>query len=250
MRLADDLQNGLLPLIANPNGGISELSEAVACLCNVVTRHTNSYVTLTRMLLKAVTETKALLDRNTQTKEAFLKCRVLIIIMSLLVQHCDFDDVRNYDDMHIRERARQQYFNAANDLDEVDKLLSFDQTDESDDEKESIIPIRIWNLLMAVRSNVDEPGIRALTLRGLGCLFVGYPYLMNDLASIQMMDDVFNDTNTQHKSDQLQLLLVFQEYLRVDELKKNEKPDEATVQNKEITIDNLIGDTDVLNDSK
>ncbi|TIA71618.1 hypothetical protein E3P91_02464 [Wallemia ichthyophaga] len=249
MRLTDNLQNRLLPLIANPNGRMSELSEAVACLCHVVTRHTNSYVTLTRMLLKAVTETKALLDSNSQTKEAFMKCRVLIIIMSLLVQHCDFDDVKNYDDMHVRERARQQYFNAANDLDEVDKLLVFEHTDESDDEREFTIPVRIWVLLMAVRSNVKEPSIRALTLRGLGCLFVGYPYLMNDLASIQMMDEVFGDTDTQHKSDQLQLLLVFQEYLRVDELKKNDKPDDATVQNKEITVDNLIGDADVLNDS-
>ncbi|TIA89248.1 hypothetical protein E3P99_02164 [Wallemia hederae] len=245
MRLAESLQAKLLPLVTDPQGNISQLSEAVACLCQVVTRHTNSYVVLTRILLKAATETLALLDKNKQTESTIKKCRVLIIMMSLLVQHCDFDAVREYDDMNVRERSRQQYFNAANDLDELNNMLTLEQESGLDDETEFTIPVRIWNLLMTVRNQVNNPDIRSLSLRGLGCLFVGYPFLMNDTSSIEMMDEVFRGS----ESDHLQLLLVFQEYLKADEHKRTKKPDETTVQSSELTVDNLIGDTDVLNDS-
>ncbi|TIB73905.1 hypothetical protein E3Q23_02817 [Wallemia mellicola] len=245
-KLTADLQDRLLPLISSPNNGIASqaLSEAVACLCSVVNTHTYAFVSLSRMLMKAALETHQLLDERTRTVGGISKCKVLIIIMGLLVEHCDFESVRNYDDMNISRRAQQQYYNAACDLDKLVASLA-----PEENERDVAIQDSIWRLLIDVRRVVDDPAIQAISLRGLGCIFVGYPYLMNEEESIAIMDNVFADTSPTKRIDHSQLLLVFQEYLKVDEQKKNAKVDEVDAKQNAITVEHLIGDADQLNDS-
>lgn len=195
--------------------------------------------------MKAALETHQLLDERTRTADGISKCKVLIIIMGLLVEHCDFESVRNYDDMNISRRAQHQYYNAACDLDKLAASLA-----PEDSEGDVAIHDLIWRLLIDVRRVVDDPAIQAISLRGLGCIFVGYPYLMNEEESIAIMDNVFADTSPAKKIDHSQLLLVFQEYLKVDEQKKHAKVDQVDAKQNTITVEHLIGDADQLNDSK
>ncbi|TIB83183.1 hypothetical protein E3Q06_03022 [Wallemia mellicola] len=142
------------------------------------------------------------------------------------------------------QRAQQQYYNAACDLDKLVASLA-----PEENERGVAIQDLIWRLLIDVRRVVDDPAIQAISLRGLGCIFVGYPYLMNEEESIAIMDNVFADTSPTKRIDHSQLLLVFQEYLKVDEQKKNAKVDEVDAKQNAITVEHLIGDADQLNDS-
>ncbi|TIB70522.1 hypothetical protein E3Q24_02889 [Wallemia mellicola] len=142
------------------------------------------------------------------------------------------------------QRAQQQYYNAECDLDKLVASLA-----PEENERGVAIQDLIWRLLIDVRRVVDDPAIQAITLRGLGCIFVGYPYLMNEEESIAIMDNVFADTSPTKRIDHSQLLLVFQEYLKVDEQKKNAKVDEVDAKQNAITVEHLIGDADQLNDS-
>jgi cohesin loading factor subunit SCC2 len=225
-KFASELQLALQPMILKPStaGGVQALQETVACLCAVVQHLTHDFTRLVGLLKSCNARLRSAAQKIQMTPPDLRTLSILIFIISLLVEHCDFD------------RLRTEQTDLSADLDTVSKG--------------SIIE-HVYKSLLDLYQNHSEPGIRGRTLQCLGFLFRAQPTLMTLESSAMIMDATFA---SQEEEGRARLLKIMQEFLVSESTKHSQKEkNKATTKGKqpptEVNMEELVGNTDGFADS-
>ncbi|KAF5376813.1 hypothetical protein D9757_008902 [Collybiopsis confluens] len=207
-KFGQDLQVKLQPMVTKPStaGGISTMQEVVACLTR---------------LQQAITKpgTAAL------TPNELRPLVTLIFIVSLLAEHCNFDQLR----------IEQSSFTT--DLNSVTPAS---------------ITEYVYNSLLQLRQRYDDPSFRSRVLPCLGFLFRAQPTLMTLERSATIMDEIFAANDYDGKA---RLLKIIQDFLVSESIKhsQSEKESESTkhrsMKAAEVNMEELVGNTDGFADS-
>ncbi|KAJ3560203.1 hypothetical protein NP233_g10992 [Leucocoprinus birnbaumii] len=228
-KFGQDLQLALQPMIIKPsgNGGVQILQEAVRCMCVVVQHLTNDFVRLVNLLKSCNARLQQHIKRTEASQMGPNEVRallVLIYIVALLGEHCNFDRLRNEDEA------------LAKVLDSISK--------------DSIIEHIYNSLLQLYEKFSGQPTIRGRTLQCLGFLFRAQPTLMTKPRSASIMDAIFASPEEDGKG---RLLKIMQEFL-VSESEKHSAQLKDTSKAKgskqtDVNMDELVGNTDGFADS-
>ncbi|KAH9961425.1 hypothetical protein BGW80DRAFT_1438760 [Lactifluus volemus] len=226
VKFGNELQLALQPMILKPStaGGVQALQETVACLCAVVQHLTHDFVRLVGLLKSCNARLQCAAQKKQMTPADLRALSILIFIISLLVEHCNFD------------RLRIEHSGLSADLDVVSKG--------------SIIE-HVYNSLLSLYQLHSEPGLRGRTLQCLGFLFRAQPTLMTLESSAMIMDATFA---SQEEDGRARLLKIMQEFLVSEAGKHSQKEkSKANMKSKqaltEVNMEELVGNTDGFADS-
>ncbi|KAJ8463322.1 hypothetical protein ONZ45_g17624 [Pleurotus djamor] len=220
-----ELQALLQPMIVKPSGGISALQESVACICTVVRHLTHDFSRLA-MLLKSCNNRLQDTIRRPNNKPLAPNDQktlsVLISIVALLGEHCNFDQLRVEDPVVAKA---------------LDSL-----TDGS-------IMEHIYRSLLTLYERFSESMLRGRILQCLGFLFRAQPTLMLLPGSASIMDAIFSSSQEEEKG---RLLKIMQDFLVSEASKHSAKEKEANQvksKSQDVNMDELVGNTDGFADS-
>lgn len=92
-KFGQELQKALQPMIIKPSGsgGSGILQEAVACMCMVIEHLTHDFALLINLLKSCNTRLVGCLRSTTPD---FRVMHMLVFIVALLGEHCNFDRLR------------------------------------------------------------------------------------------------------------------------------------------------------------
>ncbi|KAJ6584574.1 hypothetical protein B0H19DRAFT_980202 [Mycena capillaripes] len=246
IKFAQELQAALQPLVIKPSpaGGLQGLQETVACMCTVVQCLTHDFPRLVNLLKSCNGRIQQTIKRAAAGPLAATDIRtisILIIIIALLGEHCDF------------ERIRRECPAVVSDL-------------ESISPSRSIIE-HIYNSLLELYEKCADAGLRGRILQCLGFLFRAQPSLMTMERSAVIMDDIFSSPDEERRG---RLLKIIQDFLISEAAKHSAKqkgtrlphpvcpifsffPDTLAVKGKtkpsDVNMDELVGNTDGFADS-
>ncbi|KAA1473731.1 hypothetical protein DENSPDRAFT_882264 [Dentipellis sp. KUC8613] len=225
-KFGTELQLALQPMIIRPtgSGGVSALQETVACMCAVVQNLTHEYRRLTGLLKSCNNRTQEFLEKDTTTAMKPNDMRalsILIYIVSLLAEHCDFDQLRN----------------------ETPELV-----EELDSVTKGPILEHVYNSLLKLYRKYKEGGIRGRVLQCLGFLFRAQPTLMTMESSAMIMDAIFASPEEESRG---RLLKIMQEFLLSEAAKHSakEKQSGKAGATTDVNMEELVGNTDGFADS-
>ncbi|KZP26313.1 hypothetical protein FIBSPDRAFT_1040859 [Athelia psychrophila] len=222
-----ELQQALQPMILKPPqaGGILALQETVATMCAVVQHLTHAYERLVTLAKSCNARLQQALARPAAQQMTAIEARtlsILIFIVSLLAEHCDFD------------RLRLENTALAPDLDTISK---------------GSIVEHIYLSLLKLYNKYGDPGMRGRILQCLGFLFRAQPSLMTLDQSATIMDAIFASPDEESRG---RLLKIMQEFL-VSEAAKHSAKEKESAKGKSkaagVNMEELVGNTDGFADS-
>jgi cohesin loading factor subunit SCC2 len=251
------LQLDLTQLLNKVPPNQQTLQELVACLCDVVTKHTHQFAKLCGIfkaidkalndqlkLIKTISDELAMdgeadskLLQGKRGKFAALErtSAALVIVFGLLAQYSDFDALR------------EGYPGAT---ESVNSLTTGSVSDTA------------FNKLIVLYASPELARLRTAVLSALGCLFKGFPTLMMRQESTSIMDTIFQDLA--HPESRSRLLFLVQDFLASQASKnsndatdvvkskgtpsKRATPKKALLQDG-VDLNELIGNTDGFADS-
>ncbi|KAH9175682.1 hypothetical protein EDB89DRAFT_2135583 [Lactarius sanguifluus] len=226
VKFGNELQLALQPMILKPStaGGVQALQEIVACLCAVVQHLTHDFVRLVGLLKSCNARLQSAAQKAQMAPADLRTLSILIFIISLLVEHCDFD------------RLRIEHSDLSADLDMVSKGSLIEH---------------VYNSLLNLYQKQSEPGLRGRTLQCLGFLFRTQPTLMTLESSAMIMDATFA---SQEEEGRARLLKIMQEFLMSEAAKHTQKEKGKTgAKSKsvptDVNMEELVGNTDGFADS-
>ncbi|KZW01563.1 hypothetical protein EXIGLDRAFT_738517 [Exidia glandulosa HHB12029] len=212
-----ELQQTLQPMIVKPSssGGLLALQETVACMCSVVQYLTHDYIRLVGLLKSCNAKIQEFLKKPADVNPATLRpLSILIFIVSLLTEHCDFD------------RVRRENPTLANDLNMVSK---------------DSISLHVYNCLLSLYRKFTDPSMRTRLLQCLGFLFRAYPTLMTIESSAEMMDAIFASPEEDVRG---RLLKIIQDFLISEAVKHSAREKESKSKDVvAVNMDKLVGNT-------
>lgn len=226
-KFGQELQLALQPMILRPSttGGVQALQETVACMCAVVQNLTHDFTRLVALLKSCNLRLQQAIARSSTQSMAPSDARalsILIFIVSLLAEHCDFDYLRS---------ENQEL---TPDLDAISK---------------GSIIVHIYHSLLKLYHKHSEAGLRGRILQCLGFLFRSQPTLMTLDSSAVIMDAIFASPEDESRG---RLLKILQDFL-VSEASKHAAKEKKSARPKlaatDVNMEELVGNTDGFADS-
>ncbi|OBZ71396.1 Protein rad9 [Grifola frondosa] len=226
-KFGQELQLALQPMIIRPSStaGILGLQETVACMCAVVRHITHDFgrvVALLRScnvrLIQALTKPQS--QSITAPEQRALT--ILLFIISLLCEHCNFDTLRvEHDDLRV-------------DIDSITKGPVIEH---------------VYRSLLRLYEKYADAGFRGRILQCLGFLFRAQPALMTADTSANIMDTIFSSPEEEVRG---RLLKILQDFL-ISEATKHSANEKANAKSKatsgKVNMEELVGNTDGFADS-
>ncbi|KAI8137408.1 sister chromatid cohesion C-terminus-domain-containing protein [Fennellomyces sp. T-0311] len=196
-------------------------ASTVSCLCVIVSRISHRYGILIRILGSCIVKLRGeqrAIQGNGAPSRAANSITKMLVICGLLCRHFDFDSKRNQSPEKMRA---------------LEKIT------------EGSIASEVFDLIYWYcdsRNITNNTAVRLAALQGLGYLFMRYPTLATSEKSIRLMDYIFEHEPV---SMQTRLMKVYQEFLATEEdrLERNEEAFGASLFDKEIDVDILLGNT-------
>ncbi|CAO3608692.1 unnamed protein product [Cunninghamella echinulata] len=201
---------------------IHVLTDAVPCLCIIVDNISHRYSILIKVLgscIQSIEQDKKNISSNIQIQRP-IKTSKALMICGLLCQHFDFDG------------KRQLELSKMEDLDKIYK---------------GNITNYVFNTLHyftnTMKSSLITQQIQLASLKALGCLYNAHPKYIISSTSVELLDSIFEDDNTDMKT---QLMIVFKNFLDTEEIRIQKKADVAgdTLKTKVIDVETLMGNTE------
>ncbi|KIK80090.1 hypothetical protein PAXRUDRAFT_833727 [Paxillus rubicundulus Ve08.2h10] len=225
VKFGQELQLVLQPMIVKPSniGGVVCLQESVACMCGVVQHLTHDFYRLIALLKSCNARLQQAIARNNEsmTTVETRTLSILIFIVSLLGEHCEFDQLRV---------ERPEF---ATELNSV---------------SEGPVVEHIYNSLLALYAKYSDSGLKGRVLQCLGFLFRAQPTLMTLEQSAGIMDAIFDSPDEESRG---RLLRIMQDFL-ISEVAKHEEQQKGSVQKKGdsvVDVAELVGNTEGFADS-
>ncbi|KAF4617468.1 hypothetical protein D9613_005695 [Agrocybe pediades] len=227
-KFGQELQAALQPMIIKPSGagGVQILQETVACMCVVVQHLTHDFVRVVNLFKSCNGRLLQILRRpaSQQLPEGEIRALIILIfIVSLLAENCDFDALRI------------QNPNLAADLNSISEGSIMEHT---------------YNTLLSLYEKHNNATLRGRLLQCLGFLFRAQPTLMTMERSAMVMDQIFLSQEEEAKG---RLLRIIQDFLVSEASKHSAKEKESTKAGKakasEVNMEELVGNTDGFADS-
>ncbi|KAG6336273.1 hypothetical protein ID866_2827 [Astraeus odoratus] len=241
IKFGQDLQLVLQPMIVKPSntGGVACLQESVACMCGAVQYLTHDFHRLVALLKSCNVRLQQAISRKSDAMTAVetKTLSILIFIVALLGEHCDFDKLR----------AERTEFVA-----ELNSVSAGPVVDH------------IYNSLLALYAKYTDAGLKgrilqclgtnhpsayeSTLLRGAGFLFRAQPTLMTLERSAAIMDAIFGSADEESRG---RLLRIVQDFLVSEAAKHTEqqKGSNHTRNNSNVDMAQLVGNTDDFADS-
>ncbi|EGN98100.1 hypothetical protein SERLA73DRAFT_109431 [Serpula lacrymans var. lacrymans S7.3] len=228
VKLGQELQLLLQPMILKPStiGGVQGLQESVACMCAVVQNLTHDFNRLVALVKSCNARLQQAICRSTAQRMTPVEVRtlsILIFIVSLLGEHCDFDYVRN------------EYEDLASDLNTITR---------------GSVVEHIYNSLLKLYEKYDDIGLQGRILQCLGFLFRAQPTLMTLESSAKIMDDTFKSSDEDSHG---RLLRIMQDFLTAESVKQSIQSKVVNLKThsseSEVNMEELVGNTDGFADS-
>ncbi|KAL1743690.1 sister chromatid cohesion C-terminus-domain-containing protein [Schizophyllum fasciatum] len=225
VKFGQDLQATLQPMVIKPNmRNLNTLQETIACICAVVKHLTHDYGRLVNLLKSCHHRLQVVLKAGGGIPEnQVIQQTVLILIVSLLAEHCNFDSLR----------AEHPNAPWVADLDAV---------------AQDSITDRVYTVLLQLYEKNENVNFRGRALQCLGFLFRAYPTLMSTQDSAVIMDKVFSGDDEEARA---RILRIMQEFLQSQE-QKHAIQERETLKIGSVTdvdMDELVGNTDGFADS-
>ncbi|KAF8158512.1 hypothetical protein B0H34DRAFT_797892 [Crassisporium funariophilum] len=226
-KFGHELQAALQPMIIKPSGGggVQILQETVGCMCIVVQHLSHDFVRLVNLIkscnarLQQIIKRPASQELNANDVRALV---ILIFIVSLLAENCNFDTLRN-------EKPA-----LAPDLDSI---------------TQGPITEHIYNSLLTIYEKYANSTLRGRILQCLGFLFRAQPTLMTLERSATIMDEIFAAPEEEGRG---RLLKIMQDFL-VSEASKHSAKEKESSKSKskptDVNMEELVGNTDGFADS-
>ncbi|KAJ6466251.1 hypothetical protein C8R45DRAFT_1021008 [Mycena sanguinolenta] len=226
IKFAQELQTTIQPMILKPSplGGLQGLQELVACLCTVVQSLTHDFPRLIALLKSCNARIQQNIKNGIPAKDV-RALGILIVIISLLGEHCDF------------ERIRKECPAVIPDLDSISPTTP--------------IVEHIYGTLLELYEKCNNDDLRGRILQCLGFLFRAQPTLMTMERSAVVMDEIFSSSDEDRRG---RLLKIIQDFLISEAAKHSAKlKDVVAVKGKakptDVNMDELVGNTDGFADS-
>ncbi|KAF8073449.1 hypothetical protein FPV67DRAFT_1559883 [Lyophyllum atratum] len=225
-KFAQELQTALQPMIIKPSGGgVQVLQETVACMCIVVQHLTHDFTRLVNLLKSCNARLQEHMKRSLSNEMSAGEIRalsILIFIVALLGEHCNFDNVR-------RDHPELEA--------DINRI------------SQGSIVEHIYDSLLQLYEKYDIASLRGRILQCLGFLFRAQPTLMTKERSSTIMDVIFASPEEEGRG---RLLKIMQDFL-VSEAAKHSAKEKEVVKAKgkptDVNMDELVGNTDGFADS-
>uniref|UniRef100_D8PZC4 Sister chromatid cohesion protein n=1 Tax=Schizophyllum commune (strain H4-8 / FGSC 9210) TaxID=578458 RepID=D8PZC4_SCHCM len=225
VKFGQDLQATLQPMVIKPNmRNLNTLQETIACICAVVKHLTHDYGRLVNLLKSCHNRLQSVLKAGGAiTDKQVIPQTVLILIVSLLAEHCNFDALRI-------EHPEATW------VADLDSVAQDSVTD------------RVYTLLLQLYERNENVSFRGRVLQCLGFLFRAYPTLMSTQDSAVIMDKVFSGDDEEARA---RILRIMQEFLQSQEQKHamQERESQKAGGASDVNMDELVGNTDGFADS-
>ncbi|KAF8133417.1 hypothetical protein EV363DRAFT_1470656 [Boletus edulis] len=225
LKFGQELQLVLQPMIVKPSnvGGVVCLQESVACLCGSVQHLTHDFHRLVALLKSCNARIQQAIVRRDAAMSAVetRTLSILIFIVSLLGEHCDFDQLRV---------ERPEFATELNGV------------------SEGHVVEHIYNSLLSLYAKYSDAGLKGRILQCLGFLFRTQPTLMTLERSAGIMDAIFASPDEDSRG---RLLRIMQEFL-VSEAAKHAEHLKGSGQGKGdgvVDMAELVGNTEGFADS-
>ncbi|KAF7357525.1 Sister chromatid cohesion protein [Mycena sanguinolenta] len=226
IKFAQELQAAIQPMVLKPSplGGLQGLQELVACLCTVVQCLTHDFPRLIALLKSCNARIQQNIKNGIPAKDV-RALGILIVIIALLGEHCDF------------ERIRKECPAVVSDLDSISPTTP--------------IVEHIYGTLLELYEKSNNDDLRGRILQCLGFLFRAQPTLMTMERSAVVMDEIFSSSNQDRRG---RLLRIIQDFLISEAAKHSAKLKDAIavkgkVKPTDVNMDELVGNTDGFADS-
>ncbi|KAI9064653.1 hypothetical protein FKP32DRAFT_1625471 [Trametes sanguinea] len=228
-RFGQELQLALQPMILKPSiaAGVQGLQETVACMCATVHHITHDFARIVALLKSCNSRLQEAIRKPSTHSLSAAEQRtlsILLFIISLLCEHCNFD----------RLRTEQDKFKG-----EIDKITQGSVTEH------------VYMCLLKLYEKYNDGGLRGRILQCLGFLFRSQPALMTAEPSTKIMDGIFASPSEEARG---RLLKILQDFL-VSEAAKHTANEKAAAGSKgksassKVNMEELIGNTDGFADS-
>ncbi|KAF9457433.1 hypothetical protein BDZ94DRAFT_1326256 [Collybia nuda] len=225
-KFGQELQLALQPMIIKPSGGgFQVLQESIACMCIVIQNLTHDFMRLVNLVKSCNARLQAAIKRPASQAMGANDVRTLSILMfivSLLGENCNFDDLRKEN----TELAR-----------EINSI------------SQGPIIEHIYDSLLQLYEKYPVSTLQGRTLQCLGFLFRAQPTLMTMERSSKIMDAIFASPEEEGRG---RLLKIMQEFLISEASKHSLKEKEVTkgkTKSSDVNMDELVGNTDGFADS-
>ncbi|KAG5351628.1 hypothetical protein C0989_005551 [Termitomyces sp. Mn162] len=197
VKFAQELQTALQPMIIKPSGGgVQVLQESVACMCIVVQHLTRDFTRLVNLLKSCNARLQEAIRRplsSEMTANDIRALSILIFIVALLGEHCNYDAVR------------REHHELASDIGSI---------------SQGSIVEHIYDSLLQLYAKYTVPSLQGRILQCLGFLFRAQPTLMTMERSASVMDAIFTSTEEESRA---RLLKIIQEFLISEAAKHSAK---------------------------
>ncbi|KAF8208426.1 hypothetical protein K438DRAFT_2012502 [Mycena galopus ATCC 62051] len=227
IKFGQELQALLQPMIVKPSplGGLQGLQETVACMCTVVQCLTHDFPRLVALLKSCNGRLQSSIAKTEIPPNEVRSLGVLIVIIALLGEHCDF------------ERLRRECPAVVPDLESISPSTS--------------IVEHIYGSLLRLYERFQIDDLRGRILQCLGFLFRAQPSLMTQERSAVIMDEIFSSPDEDRRG---RLLKIIQDFLISEAAKHSAKlKDVIAVKGKvkptDVNMEELVGNTDGFADS-
>ncbi|KAG9034044.1 Sister chromatid cohesion protein 2 [Tulasnella sp. JGI-2019a] len=214
-QFATELQTTLSTHIQKPTNP-AMLPDCIACFCAVIKHLTHDYGRVVGLFKSCNGRVQTIIARPEAVTGPLLRTlNIIIFILSLLCEHCDFDTVRN------------EQPDLASDINSVSQGPIVDH---------------VYGLLLSLYEMFSDAAARGPILRCLGFLFRAQPTLLTRPQSAATMDAIFGSADEEARG---RLLKIMQDFLvgeseKYDASQKAGKPKVA----KQVKMEELVGNTD------
>ncbi|KAG0704778.1 hypothetical protein DFH29DRAFT_981273 [Suillus ampliporus] len=226
VKFGQELQLVLQPMIVKPShiGAVVSLQESVACMCGAVQHLTHDFNRLVALVKSCNARLQQAIARPVSYQMTAVENRtlsILIFIVALLGEHCDFD------------RLRDEHPDFVSDLNTVSP---------------GPIVEHIYKSLLELYEKYDDIGLKGRILQCLGFLFRAQPTLMTLGRSASIMDDIFHSSDLESRG---RLLRIMHDFLVSESMKHHEeqKGGAKGKQGDVVDMAELVGNTDGFADS-
>ncbi|KAG1898204.1 uncharacterized protein F5891DRAFT_490571 [Suillus fuscotomentosus] len=222
VKFGQELQLVLQPMIVKPShiGGVVSLQESVACMCGAVQHLTHDFNRLVALVKSCNARLQQAIARPSSYQMTAVENRtlsILIFIVALLGEHCDFDRLR-------------------------------DDYPELNSVSPGPIVEHIYKSLLELYEKYNDVGLKGRILQCLGFLFRAQPTLMTLGRSASIMDDIFHSSDLESRG---RLLRIMHDFLVSESMKHHEEQKGGTKGKQGGVVDmaELVGNTDGFADS-